>query len=208
MDDKNHVEDRTGTRRRGHDLEVAILQAAWRELQDVGYSRLTMEGVAARAKTSKTAVYRRWSNRSELVIAAIRQYGLFANTVQVPDTGALRSDVLALLRQRSEQLKKIRLETVHGLLAEGKGDVLDDLLISRQSDMHEANLKVMQTILEKAAKRGEIIQLNQISPRIMTLPIDLERHELFFAHEPVSEETLIEIVDDIFLPLILKSNNK
>lgn len=206
MDDKNYVEDRSRTRRRGHDLKIAILQAAWGELQDVGYSSLTMEGVAARAKTSKSTVYRRWSNRSELVFAAIRQYGLFSDTV--PDTGALRSDVLALLRQRSKRLMKIRFETVHGLLAEGKGDVLDDLLISRQSRMHEANLKVMQTILQNAAKRGEIIQLDKISPRIMTLPIDLERHELFFTYKPVSEETLIEIVDDVFLPLILKNNKK
>lgn len=65
MDNKNHVENRSKIRRRGLDLEIAIPQAAWDELQNIGYSFLTMEGVVARAKTSKSAVYRRWSNRGE-----------------------------------------------------------------------------------------------------------------------------------------------
>lgn len=38
------------SRRRGEVLENDILQAVWDELAEVGYTRLTMEGVAARAK--------------------------------------------------------------------------------------------------------------------------------------------------------------
>jgi hypothetical protein len=45
-------ESRNGrTRRRGQILEDAILEGAWQELSEVGYNRLTMEGVAARART-------------------------------------------------------------------------------------------------------------------------------------------------------------
>src|SRR5699024_6761499 len=112
MNDRSSVEEHSGKRRRGHDLEVAILQAAWDVLQDVGYSQLTMEGVATRAKTSKTAIYRRWSNRSELVLATIQQDGLFPNTVPLSDTGSLRSDMFTLLRQRSKQLMKIKSQTI------------------------------------------------------------------------------------------------
>lgn len=204
MIDKSLEGSRSNTRRRGEVLETAILQAAWDELQDVGYSRLTMEGVATRAETSKSAIYRRWTNRSELVLASIQQYGLFSNTEPIPDTGTLRNDVLTLLRHRSKQLMKIKSQTIHGLLAEGKGDDLENFLMSRHSQVHKANLSVMQTILQNAEKRGEIRQIDNIRPRIMTLPIDLERHELLFVHGSISEETLIEIVDDIFLPLVSK----
>jgi len=61
-------------RRRGALLERALLQAAWDELASVGYARLSMDGVAARAHTSKTVLYRRWPNRAALVVAAMRQH--------------------------------------------------------------------------------------------------------------------------------------
>src|ERR1700722_20923204 len=62
------------TRRRGATLEHALLDAAWEELQESGYAKLTMERVAERAGTSRAVIYRRWRNRSELVIAALRHH--------------------------------------------------------------------------------------------------------------------------------------
>jgi len=50
------------TRRRGAELEAALLDAAWDELQAVGYAGLTMEAVADRAGTSRAVLYRRWPN--------------------------------------------------------------------------------------------------------------------------------------------------
>ncbi|MEU4746994.1 helix-turn-helix domain-containing protein, partial [Actinosynnema sp. NPDC023658] len=58
------------SRRRGAQLEQAILDAAWDELCEVGYARLTIEGVAIRAGTSKSVIYRRWGSRAELALAA------------------------------------------------------------------------------------------------------------------------------------------
>jgi AcrR family transcriptional regulator len=49
----------TGNRRRGEILEDAIIKAAWDELSDIGYNSLTMETIAARAKTNKVVLYRR-----------------------------------------------------------------------------------------------------------------------------------------------------
>lgn len=59
----------------------------------------------------------------------------------------------------------------------------------------------MQTILKRAIERGEIKE-EKASERISWLPIDLIRHELLTTYELVTEETIIEIVDDIFLHLI------
>src|SRR6202044_2096505 len=92
---------RTRQRRRGEELEAALLDAAWDELAEAGFAKLTMESVAARAKTGVAVLYRRWANKDDLVIAALRHYGK-TRPVWVPDTGTLRGDMLALLESVNE----------------------------------------------------------------------------------------------------------
>jgi len=58
-------------RRRGKELEDALLHAAWAELQENGYAGFTLEAVAERAGTSRPVLYRRWAGKDELVGAAI-----------------------------------------------------------------------------------------------------------------------------------------
>lgn len=59
------------SRRRGEVLERALYEATLAELAEVGYGRLTMEGIAARAQTGKAALYRRWASKHDLVQAAL-----------------------------------------------------------------------------------------------------------------------------------------
>ncbi|MEP3046199.1 MAG: TetR/AcrR family transcriptional regulator [Roseibium sp.] len=49
----------------------ALLDAALLELAENGYERATISAIAARAKTSKQAVYRRYKDKTELVAAAV-----------------------------------------------------------------------------------------------------------------------------------------
>ena len=108
-------------RRHGKQLESALLAAGWDELVEAGYARLTMESVAVRARTSEPVLYRRWANKDQLVLAAIQHHSN-ANPVAVPDTGALRSDLLAQLTAVSEALAGFYAITVaaafSGLLAD------------------------------------------------------------------------------------------
>lgn len=185
------------TRRRGAVLESALLDAAWDELQAAGYASLTMEAVADRAGTSRAVLYRRWRNRPELVIAALRRHRPILSG-EVPDTGSLRGDVLALLRRMSARLAEIGPETVYGLL----GDYFADAgLYSRTQDqILHIGTGVMTTILKRAAGRGEA--RTGISPMIATLPTDLFRHQSFLARTPPSESVIAQIIDEVFLPLV------
>ena len=109
--------DATSRRRRGPELEAAIMSALWTELAEVGYARLTMEGIAARADTGKQVLYRRWRNRAELVIDALRhETGSIAD--HIPDTGNLRSDVLAALDWTIRRADHIGPDIIHGVMAE------------------------------------------------------------------------------------------
>ena len=88
--------ERPRQRRRGEELEAALLQAAWDELVSVGFARLTMESVAARARTGVAVLYRRWPRKDDLVLDAIHHYGA-THPVEIPDTGSLRGDMIGLL---------------------------------------------------------------------------------------------------------------
>jgi AcrR family transcriptional regulator len=186
------------TRRRGAALEAAILEAAWDELTAVGYADFTMEGVAVRAKTSRAVLYRRWSNRAELVIAARRHHSAFV-PYELPDTGTLRGDVLASLRHVSASFNEIV-------------GVLSFLLVDyfKETGLPPSELREraigdgptpIDVALERAVRRGEV-DPDRISPRIAALPLDLVRHELIMRQTAVPDEILVEIVDEIFLPLL------
>lgn len=183
------------SRRRGAALESAILRAAWDEVNAVGMAGLTMEGIADRAGTSKAVLYRRWPNRVALVVDAIRREGSFAD--EVPDSGTLREDVLLLLRRMSQRFGGTERQIVQGLLAEyfRSPEVAGYL----QGQFFGA--ETMMAILERADERGEV-QLDRITSRVASLPVDLVRHELFRTQAPVPEATLEEIVDDVFFPLL------
>ncbi|MGW6035157.1 TetR/AcrR family transcriptional regulator [Gordonia terrae] len=48
-------------------IDSAVLDAAAELIVDVGYRKLTMAAIADRAGTTKTALYRRWSGKAELI---------------------------------------------------------------------------------------------------------------------------------------------
>ncbi|WOX12622.1 TetR/AcrR family transcriptional regulator [Streptomyces sp. N50] len=179
------------TRRRGAALEADILDAVWEELAEVGYARLTMEGVAARARTGKQVLYRRWPNRAELVKAAMsHRNGIIAE--RLPDTGELREDVLALLRLMVLRQREIGSDVIRGLLADAPD--LDPKVFGIVHD-------ILLPMLQRAVKRGEIPTAD-LSRRVVTLPAQLLRYEMILTREPVAESALVEIVDDVYLPLV------
>lgn len=190
------VDHPRATRRRGAALEDALLDAAWGELQEVGYAKLTMEGVADRASTSRAVIYRRWPNRHTLVIAAL-QHRQPIGRGRIPDTGSLRGDVLAVLRRAARRIAEIGPSTVTGLLNDL---VLEDTSHAIVDQLARGGAEVMGEILARAAMRGELVA--EVPERVARLPLDLIRHELIINHRPPSEATLEEIVDQIFLPLV------
>jgi AcrR family transcriptional regulator len=187
---------RSRPRRRGVVLEQAILGAAWDELVQVGYRGFTIERVAARAGTGKQAIYRRWPGQAQLVIAAMREYEP-AFSGELPDTGELRADLLVVLSRAADRWRKLGPETFHGLLADLVDDHARELLIGGRSASNAA----MQTILDRAAERGEI-DPRRVSGRIAALPVDLLRHDLIMNQAGVADGALTEIVDRILLPLV------
>src|SRR5664279_5398647 len=144
------------TRRRGRELEDALLAAAWEQLVSGGYASFTIDAVAARAATSKPVIYRRWPNREALVMAAIRHY-LAQGSRPVPDTGTLRGDVIALLTEANESrfamaaVIRVQLGAYFQETGTTPADLREQLLGDRPS--------AIATIMRRALERGELCLL-------------------------------------------------
>ncbi|WP_020550820.1 TetR/AcrR family transcriptional regulator [Embleya scabrispora] len=191
------VDHRKGPRRRGEELESAILTATLAELVEVGYPGLTMERVAARARTGKATLYRRWSSRAELVVDACKLPGV--SDVDPPDTGALRTDMITLLRRISAKLAGPLGDILRGLLAEtGRDPELARLLRER---FHTVGPSSVRIILERAVERGEI-EYTMPTSRRATVATDLLRNEFLLFGAPIEDAVILDIVDDVYLPLI------
>jgi AcrR family transcriptional regulator len=185
-------------RRRGEALESALLDAVWAELADRGYDELTIDAVATRAQTSRAVLYRRWPGKPELVLAALVHQAK-TEPVARPDTGSLRGDVVALLREANKVRPRLvtQLLTRLGAFYTDAGTNLAELSAYVQGGRDA----VLDEMIERAVARGEI-EPGQVSGRVARLPVDLFRHELLMTLRPVADGVIEEIVDDIFLPLV------
>jgi AcrR family transcriptional regulator len=193
-------------RRRGVRLEDAILDAAWAELVERGYPGLTLEGVAKRAGTSRPVLHRRWPSRTALATAALGRH-IAQNPIVVPDLGSLRDEICLLLRRMSDRARPDMIRLVFDMqkdLADEHSNLAD---VRAHLRARIADSDVMRPILERAIDRGEIAAA-RLTPRIASLPTDLARHEILMTFQPLSDEAIKEIVDEVFLPLVSPTDRR
>ena len=193
----------TSTRRRGAALEEAILEAGWEQLVEQGYAGFTFEAVAERARTSKAVLYRRWPDKETLMLAVLGQSEVGKPT-QIPNTGSLREDVIALLRAANAKIGDLMPALFSTILGAYFNETRTTLAELRATFLG-IRAAAMEQIVQQAIDRGEIPP-DGLAPRIVTLPFDLIRHELFMNLHPASEATIIDIVDTVFLPLVFATD--
>lgn len=180
------------SRRRGEKLEHAVFEATLAELAAVGYGGLTMEGIAARAATGKAALYRRWSNKHDLVQDALR-YAL-------PPEPALRGD-------RSAREKLLTIFTGHRDVLAGKTSFPGLVIMGQLFHQVELRaifadavvaprLRVVESILQDGVASGEIdpAALTPLSARIG--PALINQHLLLTGRAPTRRD-LLAIIDTV-----------
>jgi AcrR family transcriptional regulator len=187
------MKEKTVRRRRGTMLEDAILDAAWSELEERGYSEFTFQAVAERAETSRPVLYRRWTTRASLASAAIARH-MKLHPITVPDLGNLRDEMCLLLRQFADRapprLLGLLFDMGQDMAAEGKS-FMDDRF-------QEFPLK---DVIERAVERGEVDK-DRLTPRVLRTPVSLVLHEVVMTVRQISDSAIAEIFDQIFLPLV------
>jgi AcrR family transcriptional regulator len=187
-----------GERRRGADLEQAILEAAWFELAERGYSGLTMEAVAEKAGTSRPVLARRWDGRAPLAVAAIRQQ-MAKHPLEVPDRGNLRTELLEFLDRVSDRASEIAVAFTlfsSEYFTESRS-VPKDL----RAALIQGKVQPLSVILERAAERGEV-DPKRLIPPVASLLSDLFRHHVIMNFSVPPPALRKAWVDTVFLPLV------
>lgn len=186
-------------RRRGRALVAAIHDAVLRETAERGVPGLTMEGVARRAGTAKTSLYRRWDDPREILLEAM--YEAFPQEEPSVGSGDLRADLiqsLVLLRDftNSTPLGQALLSVMTEAERDGgfRRRVYAEIFDARGG-------RFTRTVLTHYAERG------QIDPaRVTPVTTDVGEAMVFkyaLDHQEAPDDAyLAAVVDQVLLPAV------
>lgn len=123
------------------------------ELAEVGYGRLSIEAVARRAGVGKTAIYRRWSNKLEMVLEIVSDVA--GRSVPMPDTGSFEGDLQLLMMIVSKALQhRIASQIIPDLMAEASRN--PQIAATLQKALRTHQQAVGDKLVGQAVARGEL----------------------------------------------------
>ncbi len=176
------------------DRELEILTATLEVLGDVGYDRLTMDAVAAKAKASKATLYRRWNTKVALVIDAIVAH---KGSPHVPDTGSLRGDLLASSCGSGGFTDPKPIGLMGSIMTAINRDA--DFAEAWRREFIEPKVAESRLMYERAQARGEIradLDIDLIASAFAGIIL----HRIFVLGEPASPEIITTVIDQIVMP--------
>ena len=186
-------------RKRDASRDDALCQAALEVLAEVGYDRLTIDAVAARAGAGKATCYRRWAGKAELVVDAI---GRLKTQPVLPDTGTLRGDLVELTCHFHDSADTFRTEVQAGLVT---GLIRDAKLREVFTEQFIAPRRaVFRTVVERAVERGEIAPVPDCELLSNIVP-SLSFHQMILTGRPPDAAFILTVLDQILLPLLTQT---
>lgn len=176
--------------------EGEILDATVDLLLEVGYDRLTMDGVASRAKASKATLYRRWSGKHSLVVDALMRSKRSPDLADV-DTGSLRGDLLATYCGPGGFAGKDNPAMLAAIITALHTD--EDFATEFRARFLAPKIEVSRRIYARAQERGELapgVDLDILTPALAGILL----HRVFLLGLPVEATTVATVIDQIILP--------
>jgi AcrR family transcriptional regulator len=177
--------------------EANLLAAAYAELEERGYRRFSMEGVARRAGASKATIYRRWRSTGDLLLEALARQT--ARSIPLVNTGNLKADLKALLVSSFKRLNTRTANLIRSLMAEAQVDEAfkskfrETFIMSRRAGV--------RSLLEAAINRGELPTTID-REFIIDVVYGVVWYRLLISHAPLDERCATQLVD-----LVSKSSN-
>ncbi|WP_193605125.1 TetR/AcrR family transcriptional regulator [Nocardioides dongkuii] len=180
------------------DREQQILTATLEVLADVGYDRLTMDAVAARARASKATLYRRWTNKVSLVIEAL-QHAKGPETLA--DTGSLRGDLEAVFCGMGGLVDTQTVAAFGAVVTALARD--PEFAAAFRRDVLGPKLEVSRLLWRRAAERGELregLDLDLFEPVLAGIVL----HRVFVLGEVPDPELISRVIDQIIVPAAIR----
>ena len=175
--------------------DLALREAALALLAEVGYDRLTMDAVAARARAGKTTIYRRWPGKAELVVDALNS---LKGVPDAPDTGSLRQDLRALAESITSAASKFGAQMTIGMAS----------ALARDGELRRVfgekftvpRMAAFRTVFERAVARGEMPGGHDLDLLARLFPA-LGLQQILASGELPSTRLACQIMDEIVYPL-------
>ncbi|MFD7610844.1 TetR/AcrR family transcriptional regulator [Streptomyces sp. NPDC059828] len=177
-------------RPRSAEADAAILDATRAALVELGWSKLTLGDVAKRAGVAKTTLYRRWANKSELVVDAV---AVLFDELELPDRGSLAADIEGVVLQFAQLLQRPEAKTA--MMAVVAESTRDEPLRERiRVSIVDRQKRLVLTGRERAQARGELpVETSpEAAARTADLIFDVVAgavvHRALVSGEPVDED--------------------
>ena len=136
--------------------DAAIMEAALEGLAELGYDRLSMDEIAARAHAGKGALYRRWPSKVALIVDAVVAWRAERAPLQIPDTGSLTGDIDATIAATPDfdEAATQQMAMLAGLITAASRD--PELRQALSDNLLALPRRINNEVLERAVARGEI----------------------------------------------------
>ncbi|MFD7645076.1 TetR/AcrR family transcriptional regulator [Kitasatospora sp. NPDC059795] len=170
-------------RRRSEESRQAILGAAFELLAEVGYARLTVEGIAARAGTGKQTVYRWWPGKADVLLEAITAHA--RQHIALPGTGDHAADLRTFLAATFAAATPRTADALRALMAEAQ---IDPAFGERfRETLLRPRREALATLVDRAREAG------RLAPHLTTATaVDLAFGTLWYrllgTREPLDDE--------------------
>ncbi|EIZ78318.1 Transcriptional regulator protein [Novosphingobium sp. Rr 2-17] len=185
-------------RPQSEELDRAILDAALESLSDVGFEALSIAAVARGAQTTPPAIYRRFTDKTKLVLAAL-EHDLAAISDTDADHGSLQADLRALILSIFEALSPRRTRVLASLTLQARANPEPLEFLSRT--IHRLGSRYWGTIIGRAVTRGELAH-NEIPEVIGRIPGALAIHFALLQDSPRDDGAITELIEAVMLPAL------
>ncbi|MFE6871189.1 TetR/AcrR family transcriptional regulator [Kitasatospora sp. NPDC057692] len=177
-----------GGRPRDAAIDRAILDAALELLDEVGYTRLTVEAVARRAGTGKPAIYRRWSALPDLVLDALTAR---LGRIGAPSTDCTICDLSDAIKLHVAAFQRMPPETLASLLADcGDDPQRREAFMTALFDPPRA---AVGQVLDGALARGDL-RTDADRGLLLDLLASLVHYRALFGHAVTSDDEVEQAV--------------
>jgi AcrR family transcriptional regulator len=188
---------RRGPRRRGLALEAAIYRATLDELAEHSFDGLSIERIAVRAGTGKSAIYRRWPAKLDLVVATLVH--AFPAPGPATTSGDLRTDLLLFHQRMAEALGGA---LGAALLANaGQHRQHPELAAALQEQILAPRHRILGELLAAGAERGDV-RRDALTPVCIETGPALLRQQFIESGQQPSAEDIRLLVDNVLIPML------
>lgn len=185
-------------RKRDHSRDPEILRCTIDVLAETGFEGMTIEMVAARAKAGKATLYRRWASKGELVVDAVACLKQGAVDLDdLPDTGTLRGDLVAMIKPHSIDDAEKRMRVMAGVVT--MLSTTPELAEAVDAAIVQPRAEANRLLLRRALERGEIAADTDIEALALVTP-SMVSYRVLVLRKAVDRDYLVGLIDGVLLP--------